>query len=135
ISIHSEAPSTQKPAVIITASQTLELPALCTPRSPKPDHREHHTRSEVKGVRLLVSGPRFLLEPVARKSGEGGIRTPDAGITDVTVFETAAFNHSATSPRESVPPTPTPFNYHSTLSRTLHEHSLAESSQHNVSYT
>ena len=34
--------------------------------------------------------------------GEGGIRTPDAGITDVTVFETAAFNHSATSPRQSV---------------------------------
>src|SRR5215204_2705143 len=65
ISIHSEAPSTQKPAVIITASRTLELGALCTPRSPKPGHREHHTRSEVKGVRLLVSGPRFLLEPVA----------------------------------------------------------------------
>jgi hypothetical protein len=41
-------------------------------------------------------------------SGEGGIRTPDAGITDVTVFETAAFNHSATSPRESVPPYPYP---------------------------
>ena len=38
----------------------------------------------------------------ARPRGEGGIRTPDAGITDVTVFETAAFNHSATSPRQSV---------------------------------
>ena len=55
-------------------------------------------------------------------SGEGGIRTPDAGITDITVFETAAFNHSATSPQESVPPTPTPFNYYCTISRTLHEH-------------
>jgi hypothetical protein len=32
-------------------------------------------------------------------SGEGGIRTPDAGFTDITVFETAAFNRSATSPR------------------------------------
>ena len=38
----------------------------------------------------------------AQRRGEGGIRTPDAGITDVTVFETAAFNHSATSPRQSV---------------------------------
>ena len=35
-------------------------------------------------------------------SGEGGIRTPDAGIADVTVFETAAFNRSATSPLMSV---------------------------------
>jgi hypothetical protein len=42
--------------------------------------------------------------------GEGGIRTPDAGITDVTVFETAAFNHSATSPRQSVSTRPLPFN-------------------------
>ena len=43
--------------------------------------------------------------------GEGGIRTPDAGITDVTVFETAAFNHSATSPRESVSTRTRPFNH------------------------
>ena len=42
--------------------------------------------------------------------GEGGIRTPDAGITDVTVFETAAFNHSATSPRQSVSTGPRSFN-------------------------
>ena len=42
--------------------------------------------------------------------GEGGIRTPDAGITDVTVFETAAFNHSATSPSQSVSTGPRPFN-------------------------
>ena len=55
-------------------------------------------------------------------SGEGGIRTPDAGITDITVFETAAFNHSATSPRRSVPPALTPFNYHYTTACTLHEH-------------
>ncbi len=43
--------------------------------------------------------------------GEGGIRTPDAGITDVTVFETAAFNHSATSPLMSVSTHSRPFNY------------------------
>ncbi len=45
------------------------------------------------------------------KCGEGGIRTPDAGITDVTVFETAAFNRSATSPLLSVSTNPPPFNY------------------------
>ena len=50
--------------------------------------------------------------PASRRSGEGGIRTPDAGITDITVFETAAFNHSATSPRKSIPPLPTPSNRH-----------------------
>jgi hypothetical protein len=55
-------------------------------------------------------------------SGEGGIRTPDAGITDITVFETAAFNHSATSPRKSVPSASTPFNYHCTTARILHKH-------------
>jgi hypothetical protein len=47
----------------------------------------------------------------AKQSGEGGIRTPDAGITDVTVFETAAFNRSATSPHLSVSTHPPPFNY------------------------
>jgi hypothetical protein len=47
---------------------------------------------------------------LAPKCGEGGIRTPDAGITDVTVFETAAFNHSATSPWQSVSTWPRPFN-------------------------
>src|ERR687898_486565 len=49
IYIHNEAPSTQKPAVIFTASQTLESPALSTPGSPpvtKPDHEAHHTRFE-----------------------------------------------------------------------------------------
>jgi hypothetical protein len=46
----------------------------------------------------------------AQRGGEGGIRTPDAGITDVTVFETAAFNHSATSPRQSVSTAPHHFN-------------------------
>ena len=40
------------------------------------------------------------------RSGEGGIRTPDAGFTDITVFETAAFNRSATSPRQSITPIP-----------------------------
>jgi hypothetical protein len=64
-----------------------------------------------KDVRLQASGVRFLLKPVALISGEGGIRTPDAGITDVTVFETAAFNHSATSPLLSVSTRPHPFNH------------------------
>ena len=59
-------------------------------------------------------------------SGEGGIRTPDAGITDITVFETAAFNHSATSPRESVSFTPYPFNHHGTPILN-HQTSLARS--------
>jgi hypothetical protein len=43
--------------------------------------------------------------------GEGGIRTPDAGITDITVFETAAFNRSATSPRASLSTRTGPFNH------------------------
>ncbi len=51
------------------------------------------------------------LRPEASKSGEGGIRTPDAGITDVTVFETAAFNRSATSPLPSLSTHPQPFNH------------------------
>ncbi len=38
-----------------------------------------------------------------RTGGEGGIRTPETGDTRLTVFETAAFNHSATSPRWRVP--------------------------------
>ena len=47
---------------------------------------------------------------ISSVGGEGGIRTPDAGITDVTVFETAAFNHSATSPPLSVSTHHGPFN-------------------------
>ena len=35
-------------------------------------------------------------------SGEGRIRTSDAGIGGVAVFEAAAFNHSATSPEEKI---------------------------------
>jgi hypothetical protein len=68
-------------------------------------------------IRLKASGHRFqVLDtfrsrcPVTFGSGEGGIRTPDAGITDVTVFETAAFNHSATSPWQSVSTAPCHFN-------------------------
>ena len=34
---------------------------------------------------------------VIHTSGEGGIRTP-GGLASSTVFKTAAFNHSATSP-------------------------------------
>src|SRR5215212_12092716 len=74
IYIHSEAPSTQKPAVIITASQTLESPALRTPRSPKPDHIGHHTRSEGQGVRFQASGIRFLLKP--ERAERGGFEPP-----------------------------------------------------------
>src|SRR5215208_1565598 len=75
ISIHSEAPSTQKPAVIITASQTLELPALCTPRSPKPDHVVHHTRSEDKGVRFQASARTCSLKE--RRGGDSNPRRRD----------------------------------------------------------
>ena len=57
-------------------------------------------------ISLLQAGVLKVL-----KCGEGGIRTPDAGITDVTVFETAAFNRSATSPLLSVSTHPPPFNY------------------------
>src|SRR5688572_26514066 len=78
IFIHSEAPSTQKPAVIISASQILESPALCTPRSPKPDHIEHHTRSEDKGVRFQASSITLLLKPVtcSLKERRGGDSNP-----------------------------------------------------------
>ncbi len=55
----------------------------------------------------------------AARRGEGGIRTPDAGITDVTVFETAAFNHSATSPRKSVSTSTRPFNHDDTVPHCL----------------
>ena len=55
----------------------------------------------------------------AQRRGEGGIRTPDAGITDVTVFETAAFNHSATSPRKSVSTRTRPFNHNERTLQTL----------------
>src|SRR5215204_476598 len=44
---HSEAPSTQIPAVIMTPSQMLAPPALRKPGSPpatKPSHNVHHTR-------------------------------------------------------------------------------------------
>ena len=36
---------------------------------------------------------------VVNISGEGGIRTPGS-LAATTVFKTAAFNHSATSPKE-----------------------------------
>ena len=54
------------------------------------------------------------------KRGEGGIRTPDAGIADVTVFETAAFNHSATSPRQSVSTVSRSFNHTSVFTIVLY---------------
>src|SRR5215217_2860002 len=47
--IDCEAASTQKPAVVRAASQTVELPLLRTSGSPpriNRDHKEHHTRSE-----------------------------------------------------------------------------------------
>ena len=40
---------------------------------------------------------------VSRESGRGGIRTPETGLTRLTVFKTAAFNRSATLPRHSDP--------------------------------
>src|SRR6476469_224009 len=39
----------------------------------------------------------FSRASASRNGGEGGIRTPDTR-EGITVFETAAFNHSATSP-------------------------------------
>ena len=36
-----------------------------------------------------------------KNGGEGGIRTPD-GLAPIPVFETGAFNHSATSPLLSI---------------------------------
>jgi hypothetical protein len=36
--------------------------------------------------------------PTHHENGRGGIRTPVRGLTPETVFETAAFNHSATLP-------------------------------------
>jgi hypothetical protein len=117
----------------------MEPPALRTRRSPKPDHVEHHTPLEHFSTRPVGRFSAFQLlaiEPwltrrrsrraderrpqgrsvlTCSESGEGGIRTPDAGITDVTVFETAAFNHSATSPSQSVSTQPRPFNHTSPL--------------------
>src|SRR5215211_7222186 len=64
ISIHSEAASTQKPAVIRAASQTVELPLLRTSGSPpriNRDHKEHHTRSEAFQLSACQ-----LVRPVAR---------------------------------------------------------------------
>src|SRR4028119_1488516 len=52
-----------------------------------------------------------LAKPACYTGGEGGIRTPDAGITDITVFETAAFNRSATSPRTSLSTRTGPFKH------------------------
>jgi hypothetical protein len=61
-------------------------------------------------VRTLLSGSNPLLA-ITRllyglicvvNGGEGGIRTLEGPIRPLTVFETAAFDHSATSPRNSI---------------------------------
>lgn len=66
----------------------------------------------VNGKLLLRFAPVILLKrlfelPVAPRrgdelvNGEGGIRTPET-LASLTVFETAAFDHSATSPANFV---------------------------------
>ena len=57
-----------------------------------------------RGIRLKISDGIFLLEvfevkKIANKiGGERGIRTPER-VAPLTVFETAAFGHSAISPQ------------------------------------
>src|SRR5919112_5391844 len=84
------------------------------PRSPLAGLPKPATWGRPDSAATVTQKPKFFerksrkkLEKTLPTSGEGGIRTPDAGVTDVTVFETAAFNHSATSPRESVTSVPT----------------------------
>jgi hypothetical protein len=43
-----------------------------------------------------------ILGSYSKRCGEGRIRTTDADIGGVAPFEAAAFNHSATSPREKI---------------------------------
>src|SRR5438105_9209975 len=55
---------------------------------------------DVPRVKISTRCRRRLGQPTPRRvaaGGEGGIRTPDTR-EGITVFETAAFNHSATSP-------------------------------------
>ena len=43
-----------------------------------------------------------ILGSYPKRCGEGRIRTSDAGFGGVAPFEVAAFNHSATSPKEKI---------------------------------
>ena len=56
------------------------------------------------GCHFLVDGFNRLRRLVCSRvnGGEGGIRTRDPGYPEIPVFETGAFNHSATSPRAPV---------------------------------
>ncbi len=58
-----------------------------------------HSEVHVTPVSLMGHGGHVL----PASGGEGGIRTLETGVTRLTVFETAAFNRSATSPRWRVP--------------------------------
>ena len=64
----------------------------------------HKTKTKNSILRLKSAGEpsqRASQQPLFLISGEGGIRTPDR-VVSITVFETAAFNHSATSPELKV---------------------------------
>src|SRR5215207_5561072 len=100
------------PHIFKTESAKATLPRSPLAGLPKPATwgRPDSAATGTQKPKFLKEKSRKKLEKTLPKSGEGGIRTPDAGVTDVTVFETAAFNHSATSPRESVPSVLTPFN-------------------------
>ncbi len=62
----------------------------------------HGVRRLPERPRPVAAGDGVAVIPYTRPySGEGGIRTPDGRVTPITVFETAAFNRSATSPGSS----------------------------------
>ena len=61
------------------------------------------TGRHLRGTPRVATGRRRITQLRARLNGEGGIRTLGRGDTPTTVFETAAFDRSATSPRGSVP--------------------------------
>ncbi len=58
------------------------------------------TREPPRTLQELLDRPE-LLEPPITNDGQGEIRTLDTGFTGMPVFETGAFNHSATCPPAS----------------------------------
>ena len=55
---------------------------------------DNYDKTKIKST--MIIGDCFVFQ-IAPTGGEGGIRTPDTR-KGITVFETAAFNRSATSP-------------------------------------
>src|SRR5580692_4314497 len=66
-------------------------------------HKQRHKREELR-TSQKCKGPhdKDLCHAGRQESGEGGIRTLDI-LTDISVFETDAFNRSATSPESEAP--------------------------------